>query len=47
VIVTKRIIGGDIGEFPMDHPIMASLFLYLYIMRIFMYILMIFGAGKR
>ena len=47
VIITKMIIGGDIAEFPMDHPIMASLFLYLYIMRIFMYILMIFGAGKR
>ena len=46
VIITKAIIGGDIAAFPMDHPILASLFLYLYIMRIFMYILMIFGAKR-
>ena len=47
VIITKSIIGGDIVEFPMDHPILASLFLYIYIMRIFLYILMILGAGRR
>ena len=47
VILTKMIIGGDIAEFPMDAPILASLFLYLYIMRIFLYILMIFGAAKK
>lgn len=46
VIITKMIIGGDIDEFPMDHPIMASLFLYLYIMRIFMYILIMLGAKR-
>lgn len=45
VIITKSIIGGDFAEFPMDHPILASLFLYMYIMRIFLYILMILGLG--
>lgn len=47
VIITKSIVGGDIAEFPMDHPILASLFLYMYIMRIFLYILMILGIGGR
>ena len=47
VIITKMIIGGEMLQFPLDRPIMASLFLYLYIMRIFLYILLIFGAGKK
>ena len=46
VFITKMIIGGDFPEFPIDNYILASLFLYLYIMRIFMYILMILGARK-
>lgn len=46
VIITKSIIGGEIGEFPMDHPILASLFLYMYIMRIFYYLLLILGSKK-
>lgn len=46
VIITKSIIGGDIAEFPMDHPILASLFLYMYIMRIFYYLLIILGSKK-
>jgi protein lifeguard len=47
VMITKMIVGGEFAEFPMDHPILASLFLYLYIMKIFMYILMMFGAKRR
>jgi protein lifeguard len=46
VILTKMVIGGGVAEFPMDNPILASLFLYLYIMRIFMYILIMFGARR-
>lgn len=46
VIITKMIIGGEMGEFPMDHPILASLFLYMYIMRIFYYLLIILGSKK-
>jgi protein lifeguard len=46
VILTKMIIGKEIEGFPMDAPIIASLFLYIYIMRIFMYLLVIFG-GRR
>ena len=45
VIITKMIIGGDFAEFPLDTPILASLFLYIYTMRIFLYILLILAAG--
>lgn len=41
VIITKMIIGGEIEGFPLDAPIIASLLLYIYIMRIFMYILVL------
>lgn len=44
VIITKLIIGGEYPGFPMDSPILASLFLYMYIMRIFLYILSILGV---
>ena len=47
VIITKMIIGGEIAGFPMDAPILASLLLYLYIMRIFLYILALAGIGRR
>ena len=46
VIITKMIIGGDYPGFPMDSPILASLFLYMYIMRIFLYILAIVGVKR-
>ena len=47
VIITKLIIGGDYPEFPMDNYILASLFLYIYIMKMFMYILMIVARSKK
>ncbi len=47
VIMTKFIIGEGVEGFPLDAPILASLFLYLYIMRIFLYILIAVGASKR
>ena len=47
VFITKMIIGGEVPGFPMDAPIIASLFLYLYFMRIFTYILMMLGVGRR
>ena len=47
VIMTKFIIGDGVDGFPLDAPILASLFLYLYIMRIFLYILIAVGASKR
>ena len=45
VFITKMIIGGEMEGFPLDTAILASLFLYIYTMRIFLYILMILGAG--
>jgi FtsH-binding integral membrane protein len=47
VIITKFIIGGDYPEFPMDNYILASLFLYIYIMKMFLYILMIVARSKK
>ena len=46
VIITKMIIGGELPGFPLDAPIIASLLLYIYIMRIFLYILTILGARR-
>jgi len=42
VIITKMIIGNEIAGFPLDAPIIASLLLYVYIIRIFIYILVLF-----
>jgi FtsH-binding integral membrane protein len=43
VIITKMIIGNELGGFPLDSPIIASVFLYIYIMRIFIYLLALFS----
>lgn len=43
VIITKMIIGNELGGFPLDSPIIASVFLYIYIMRIFLYLLALFS----
>lgn len=47
VIITKMIIGGEIGDFPMDNYVIASLFLYIYIIKIFTMILRIVANSRR
>ena len=47
VIITKMIIGGEIGDFPMDNYVIASLFLYTYIIKIFTMILRIVANARR
>jgi protein lifeguard len=47
VIITKMIIGGEIGDFPMDNYIIASILLYIYIIKIFMMILRIVALARR
>ena len=47
VIITKMIIDNSLGGFPLDSAIIASVFLYIYIMRIFLYILALLGAAKK
>ena len=46
VVITKMIIGGEYAEFPMDSPILASLYLYIITLRMFLYIIMILGGGR-
>lgn len=43
VIITKMIIGDELGGFPLDSAIIASVFLYIYIMRMFIYLLALFS----
>jgi len=49
VVITKMIIGGDndMVAFPLDNYIIASLFLYIYIMRMFLFILRIVANARR
>ena len=47
VILTKLIIGDKMGGFPLDSAIIASVFLYIYIIRMFLYILVILGRARR
>ena len=47
VIITKMIIGGQMAKFPLDSAIIASVFLYIYIMRIFLYILALVARLKK
>jgi FtsH-binding integral membrane protein len=47
VIITKMIIGGEFVDFPMDNYIIASILLYIYIVKIFMMILRIVAIAKR
>jgi FtsH-binding integral membrane protein len=49
VVVTKMVIGGDneMVAFPLDNYIIASLILYLYIMRMFLMILRIVANSRR
>lgn len=47
VIITKTIIGGEIVDFPMDNYIIASILLYIYIVKIFMMILRIVAISRR
>lgn len=47
IFITKMIIGGEMGEgFPMDNYIIASLLLYVYIIKIFLMILRIVANAK-
>ena len=45
VVITSMIIGHEYAEFPMDSPILASLYLYIITMRMFLYLIMILGGG--
>lgn len=47
VIITKMIIGGQMAKFPLDSAVIASVFLYIYIMRIFLYILSLVARLRR
>lgn len=47
VIITKMIIDNSLGGFPLDSAIIASVLLYMYIMRIFLYVVAILGGGRR
>jgi len=47
VIITKMIIGNDLGGFPLDSSIIASVFLYIYIIRMFLYILALVASAKK
>lgn len=47
VFITKLILGGELGDFPMDNYIIASLFLYIYIIKMFLMILRIVANAKR
>ncbi len=47
VIITKMIIGGEFAEFPMDNYIIASILLYIYIVKIFMMILKIVAISRK
>ena len=47
VIITKMIIGDKMGGFPLDSYIIASVFLYIYIIRMFLYILALVASGKK
>ena len=47
VIMTKMIIGKEVPGFPMDSPILASVILYMYIMKMFLRILVIIGILRR
>jgi len=47
VILTKMIIGDKMGGFPLDSAIIASVFLYIYIIRMFLYILIIVGKIRK
>ncbi len=47
VIITKMIIGDELGGFPLDSAIIASVFLYIYIMRLFLYLLTIIAALRK
>ncbi len=46
VMITKMIIGNELGGFPMDNYVIASLLLYIYIVKIFMMILRILAISK-
>lgn len=47
IFITKMIIGGEMGEgFPMDNYVIASLLLYVYIIKIFLMILRIVANSK-
>lgn len=47
VILTKLIIGGKMGGFPLDSSIIASVFLYIYIIRMFLYILALVARARK
>jgi FtsH-binding integral membrane protein len=47
VMITKMIIGGEIEGFPMDNYIIASLLLYIYIIKMFLMILRIVANARR
>jgi len=47
IFITKMIIGDELPGFPMDNYIIASIFLYIYIIKIFLLILRIVANSKK